>query len=78
MRLCGNRFTLCPYSYDENTIGDPLVHLTNAAVQKKHPSYADRKETQVWNHWAFQYHAYIHLYIYMHDLYIVYILFVCV
>ena len=31
------RFTLCPYSYDEASIGDPLVHLTNAAIQKKHP-----------------------------------------
>lgn len=37
-----------PYSYEESAISDPFVHLTNAAVQKKHPNYAERKDMQVW------------------------------
>lgn len=41
------RFTLMPYSYDPASAGDTFIHLTNASVQKKHPSYQDRKDKQV-------------------------------
>jgi hypothetical protein len=41
------RRTLKRYSYDVNTLGDPFVHLTNAAIQKKHPTYETQKEIQV-------------------------------
>lgn len=41
------RRTLKPYSDDLATIQDPLIHLTNAAVQKKHPEYDSQREDQV-------------------------------
>jgi hypothetical protein len=41
------RFTLMPYSYDPAFATDPFIHLTNNAIQKKHPSYAERKDKQV-------------------------------
>lgn len=41
------RFTLLPYSYDPAHATDSFIHLTNCAVQKKHPSYQERKENQV-------------------------------
>lgn len=40
------RFTMLPYSYDPANAGDPFIHLTNAAVQKKHPNYQERKNKQ--------------------------------
>jgi cell wall-associated NlpC family hydrolase len=41
------RFTLKAYSTDEASLEDAAIHLTNAAIQKKDPSYADKKELQV-------------------------------
>jgi Tubulin-tyrosine ligase family len=36
------RLSLVPYGLDAAALADPLVHLTNAAMQKKHPSYSDQ------------------------------------
>lgn len=41
------RLALTPYSADPSTLGNNLMHLTNAAVQKKGPAYATLKNYQV-------------------------------
>lgn len=41
------RLTLKPYSLDLNTLDDPTIHLTNAAIQKQGSSYYDHKEFQI-------------------------------
>jgi Tubulin-tyrosine ligase family len=40
------RLSLQRYGLDAGSLADPLVHLTNAAMQKKHPDYC--KQVRVW------------------------------
>lgn len=41
------RLSLRPYSTSDDSLADAAVHLTNAAVQKKEPSYPQQKEFQI-------------------------------
>lgn len=41
------RLTMKPYSADRSTLSDPIVHLTNASLQKKDPNYKENKDFQV-------------------------------
>ena len=41
------RLTLKPYSLNLDTLDDPTIHLTNAAIQKQDPLYYDNKEFQI-------------------------------
>jgi hypothetical protein len=41
------RMTLKPYTLSSDTLSDCSIHLTNAAVQKKDPTYKEKKEFQV-------------------------------
>jgi hypothetical protein len=41
------RASLTPYSADAESLGDRFMHLTNAAVQKKHADFAARGEEAV-------------------------------
>ena len=41
------RLTTKPYSNDRATLSDPIIHLTNASLQKKDPNYKENKDFQV-------------------------------
>lgn len=41
------RLTLKPFHLDETSLNDPMVHLTNASIQKKNPIYDENKEKQI-------------------------------
>lgn len=43
------RLTLEPYTVAMSTLSDPLIHLTNAAQQKKHPLYGEHKGQHIWS-----------------------------
>ena len=44
-----SRLTLDDFTLDPAQLGNNLIHLTNAAVQKKHPDYKERKDEQIWD-----------------------------
>lgn len=41
------RRTLRQYSLDISTLSDPIIHLSNTSIQKKHSDYKEQKESQV-------------------------------
>ena len=43
--------------YDKNKLTGPegrVIHLTNAAIQKKHPDFKEKKEETIWSMEAFK------------------------
>ena len=43
------RLSLEQFTAGDDKIGDNFVHLTNAAIQKKHPDYKEKKEETIWS-----------------------------
>jgi len=37
------------FTMDSEKLDDLFVHLTNAAIQRKHPNYAEKKEETMWS-----------------------------
>ncbi len=55
-RLCLNDYSLDVNEKDEL---DKLAHITNNAIQKKHPDYANLKETSIWSMRALEVNLYL-------------------
>ena len=43
------RRSIVNFDMGEDKVGDNFVHLTNAAIQKKHPDYKDKFEETIWS-----------------------------